>query len=208
MKLGDLIKQYRNEHQLSLREFATRCGLSHAYIDKLEKGHDPRTGKKVEPTLETLTRVSEAMGISLNDILTKIGYIDPQQKTETNIGKRLRKLRNEKKFTQKDVASFLNISDRTIGYYESGQRNPDPETLQKLADFFDVSVDYLLGRTDIKNPEESTIDDEISKIMKDLGPDITMQFYDLKGMTEEEKEDLKIFLQLLKEKRKKKNSED
>lgn len=123
-------------------------------------------------------------------------------------GKRLRELRKEKNLTQKDVANFLKISDRTIGYYESGQRKPDPETLQKIADFFNVSVDYLLGRTDIRNPESSfsPLDEEIVEIMKELGPEVTMQFYDLKGMSEEEKENLIIFLQGLKARRQQKEN--
>jgi transcriptional regulator with XRE-family HTH domain len=68
------------------------------------------------------------------------------------LGKRLKELREEKGLLQKDVAKYLKITTSAYGYYEQGKRDPDTETLQKLADFFNVSVDYLLGRTDIKNP--------------------------------------------------------
>lgn len=68
----------------------------------------------------------------------------------------LRSLRKEKKLTQADISKRLGIPRTTYAGYENGSRNPDPETLQLLADFHDVSVDYLLGR-DEKLPVE-TID--------------------------------------------------
>ncbi|WP_432408424.1 helix-turn-helix domain-containing protein [Wukongibacter sp. M2B1] len=64
---------------------------------------------------------------------------------------RLKYLRSEKKITQRQLAKFLNLSSSTIAMYETGKRKPDCETLKGIADFFDVSTDYLLGRTDILN---------------------------------------------------------
>ena len=60
---------------------------------------------------------------------------------------RLRELRTNMKLTQADVAKFLKVSTQAYNFYETGKREPDNETLQKLASFFDVSIDYLLGRT-------------------------------------------------------------
>ena len=57
------------------------------------------------------------------------------------------------------MANFLNITTSAYGYYEQGKRNPDPKTLIKLSDFFNVSVDYLLGKTDIKEVAEQLIED-------------------------------------------------
>ena len=54
------------------------------------------------------------------------------------------------------------------------------------------------------NEPSPSLDDELTQIMRDLGPDVTLQFYDLKGMSQEEKEQLKIFLQGLKARRKEK----
>ncbi|WP_459195802.1 helix-turn-helix domain-containing protein [Wukongibacter baidiensis] len=64
--------------------------------------------------------------------------------------KRLRELRKEKKLTQNDVANKLGISQSAYNHYEKGIRIPDAITLKKLADILDVSTDYLLGRTNIK----------------------------------------------------------
>ncbi|OZV13554.1 hypothetical protein CIW83_03130 [Tissierella sp. P1] len=67
------------------------------------------------------------------------------------IGKRIKTLRNERNLLQKDLAEQLNLSQQTISLYESEKRQPDYQILQSIADFFNVSVDYLLGRTDIKD---------------------------------------------------------
>ncbi len=58
--------------------------------------------------------------------------------------KRLKELRNEMKLTTKELGEQLNLSQSTISMYESGKRQPDTETLKKIAKFFDVSIDYLL----------------------------------------------------------------
>jgi len=61
---------------------------------------------------------------------------------------RLRTIRKQRKLTQRELASKLNMSQSTIALYETGDRKPDPDTINKIADFFDVSTDYLLGRSD------------------------------------------------------------
>lgn len=63
-------------------------------------------------------------------------------------GERLALLRKEKKLSQYELADKLGFTRGQIANYEQGKRQPDFETLQKLADFFDTSIDYLLGRTD------------------------------------------------------------
>ncbi|EUJ41939.1 helix-turn-helix domain-containing protein [Brochothrix campestris] len=61
----------------------------------------------------------------------------------------LKKLRHQKNIRQIDVATALGIARTTYAMYESGQRTPDKEMLIKLADFFAVSVDYLIGYVSI-----------------------------------------------------------
>ena len=56
-------------------------------------------------------------------------------------------LRKERNIGQKELAAYLHVSVSTICNYENGVHFPDPEQLCKIADFFDVSVDYLLGRS-------------------------------------------------------------
>lgn len=62
-------------------------------------------------------------------------------------GSRLRKLRKELGLTMKDFGAKFNLAESTISGYENGSRKPDLETIDKFATFFNVSVDYLMGRT-------------------------------------------------------------
>lgn len=66
------------------------------------------------------------------------------------IGERLKQLRKEHKLTQTDLGNKINVTKVSISGYENGNRSPDTETLTRLADYFDVSTDYLLGRSDVR----------------------------------------------------------
>lgn len=67
--------------------------------------------------------------------------------------KRLRKLRKERGLTLDQLANKLGTTKSTLSRYETGKREPKLDLVNELANFFDVSVDYILGRTDIKNPD-------------------------------------------------------
>lgn len=62
--------------------------------------------------------------------------------------KRIRDLREDKDLTQKQLAEYLNVSQKSYSRYERGERTIDPEILSKLATLYDTSVDYLIERTD------------------------------------------------------------
>ncbi len=67
---------------------------------------------------------------------------------------RIRDLREDRDMTQAQVGAAIHIPQRTYAYYESGQRMIPPSVLCALADLYHVSVDYLLGRTDRREPYE------------------------------------------------------
>lgn len=97
-------------------------------------------------------------------------------------GDRLKSLRKALGLTQKELGDKLNVSGRVIGYYESNDRFPDKETLTDIADFFDVSVDYLLGRSDAKNNSSIAKIDETEKDIEELLEDTMAQILDQKGL--------------------------
>lgn len=66
---------------------------------------------------------------------------------------RLKQLRLERGLLQSDIAKVIKKSERIVGFYETGERDMNTETLSILSDFFNVSIDYLLGKTDIRNLE-------------------------------------------------------
>ncbi len=61
---------------------------------------------------------------------------------------RIRELRNEQRITQLKMALDLNMSQNTISRYENGEREPGIAELIRIADYFHVSIDYLVGRSD------------------------------------------------------------
>lgn len=69
---------------------------------------------------------------------------------ERVIYNRIRDLREDADLTQKQIAQMLNCSQVAYSYYELGKRDIPTEVLIKLADYYNTSTDYLLGRTDVK----------------------------------------------------------
>ena len=70
------------------------------------------------------------------------------------IGKRINTLLAEQTKMQKELAAHLGVPDNTVSYFVSGRRTPNTEQIAKIADFFDVSADYLLGRTNAKTTDK------------------------------------------------------
>jgi len=71
------------------------------------------------------------------------------------IGNRIKMLREEMGLKQEDLAKEISVSPSTIGMYEINKREPNNDITIRLSNFFNVSIDYLLGKTDIKNIEQS-----------------------------------------------------
>ncbi|MBB5356687.1 transcriptional regulator with XRE-family HTH domain [Anoxybacillus mongoliensis] len=112
-------------------------------------------------------------------------------------GKRLRFLRKRRNLTQKDLADRFNVGESTIGMYERDEREPSFEFVKQLADFFNVTTDYLLGRTDDPNPPGSDNEElgtlaRINQLIKEYGIE-QMGFFDIekwKQLSEEEIEEI------------------
>lgn len=73
--------------------------------------------------------------------------------------KRLKQLRTEQGLTQVEFARLFEISKGTIAMWETAQRSPDLDTTSKLADFFEVTTDFLLGKSDSKTASAPTEED-------------------------------------------------
>ena len=97
---------------------------------------------------------------------------------------RLKTLRLEAKLTQKDVSNQLKISQSTYSDWEKGKMKP--KNIQQIADFFNVSTDYLLGNTDIKNQKQ--FDEDLEKSLD------TFKSFDGKPMYDEDREKIREFL--------------
>jgi DNA-binding XRE family transcriptional regulator len=116
------------------------------------------------------------------------------------LGKRLKQLREEKKnenskYTQGYIANLIGVARVTYTAYENGTKQPPLETVNKLADIFEVSTDYLQGRSNQKNVPVLTEKDEkdIAKRLEEFKKDLSKQdglLFSGEPMSEEAKESL------------------
>ncbi|HEX9059544.1 MAG TPA: helix-turn-helix transcriptional regulator [Clostridia bacterium] len=111
---------------------------------------------------------------------------------------RLRKLRENKSVKQREVADFIGVSERVYGYYEKDRFPKDEAVLQKLAEYFDVPVSYLLS---------GKIDTEGRAAIKDPAYFRVMLYAEQKGISPEDIEDAILLLERAR-KRDKKEKED
>ena len=77
MFLGELIKEYRKRHQISMQTFADRADLSKAYISQLENNRNPKTGGSIIPSAETFVKVAAAMNMSADELYALVDENQP-----------------------------------------------------------------------------------------------------------------------------------
>lgn len=71
MKIEEIVKEYREAHGLSQRQFAAQCGLSPSYFWYLEQGINPQTGKRISPSIPALNKIARAMGLTFDELMNK-----------------------------------------------------------------------------------------------------------------------------------------
>lgn len=120
-----------------------------------------------------------------------------------DFGERLKQLRNEYKITQKQLAKTLGVGRPTIAGYETKGIQPSYETLNKIADYFKVSTDYLLGRTDEKKypiaiPDLIKTAEEDKPYETDITSKNNIDIEDIDNLSKDSKKDLKTYIEFLK----------
>ncbi|OES45843.1 helix-turn-helix domain-containing protein [Domibacillus iocasae] len=111
------------------------------------------------------------------------------------LGKNLKLLREKLGYAQKDIAAKIGVKPNTLSGYESGSRTPDPDTMVKLAEIYEVSLDYLLGRTDASKNE---IDDKKEMMEFFNNPRLNLFFKEMADSPEEQLEELQEFWEIIK----------
>lgn len=90
----------------------------------------------------------------------------------------IKSLRKAKKITQKQLGDVLGVAESTISMYESGNRQPDVDTMRKIADYFNVTIDYLIGGENISSSDKDELDKKIIKIFDSLSENDQAQVLD------------------------------
>lgn len=102
---------------------------------------------------------------------------------------RIKLLRTEKHLSQGEVGNIIGVSSQALGLYEKEKRGLSPEQILKLSDFFNVSTDYLLGKSDIRNSKQQEDPLGLAKIGFNLK--------DYKPPTEEQKQQLEELIKVI-----------
>lgn len=72
MRLGEIIKKYRADHNMSMDDFSERSGISKSYISLLEKNRHPQTGKPITPSIQYIKQAADGMGMDFNELFSMI----------------------------------------------------------------------------------------------------------------------------------------
>lgn len=143
MKISEKIKEIRQQNGLSQGKLSELLELPRYIIANWEQGRSL-------PSVEDVMRISEKLDCSIDYLLGKenadfvVVESTPIKKSLT----KLKELRIENGYTQKELALKINTSNKNVWAWENGIATPDIDTLIMLAQVFDVSIDFLVGRSD------------------------------------------------------------
>ena len=123
---------------MSQKFVALSVGVSPPMVSQWESGAK-------EPSKETLLKLANLFDVTTDYLLGR----DDNQKDAADFPQRFLSLRKQFKLTQEKAGEIVNLSQRTVAHWESGKRCPSIPTLIDLAKKFNVSIDYLLGISDV-----------------------------------------------------------
>lgn len=149
MTLGDVIKEYRTKHNMSMDIFSKKSGISKAYISLLEKNKHPKTGKPIAPSIQCMKQAAEGMNVDFN---TLFGLIDGNAALTNE--------KNEGTLTPKDNRDIARDLDSIMEKLQSGNDRPasyDGEELSPEAmELFRDELEIALKRLKIINKKKYT----------------------------------------------------
>ena len=187
--LGKRIKFLREQKELSQLELAKILNISNSTLSQYEAGNRV-------PGDDIKNKIADYFNVSVDYLLGRTD--DPIPYTQAlgrinrvemaNFSDRLRQLRLENDLTQEQFGKIFGIVKFTVSLYENGKSTPDDETKKKIAEYFNVSLDYLMGFSDIRNPykdkeEDHTKSDELIEYV--IG-EAEKHGYNLKDKSKEE----------------------
>ena len=105
MYLGEIIREYRKKHGLSMQTFSDRANLSKAYINQLENNRNPKTGDPIVPSAETFVKVAAAMNIPVDELWSAVDENQPLV------------LNPDPSHPSRDVDQLIMTKDESIEYH-------------------------------------------------------------------------------------------
>lgn len=143
MTIGEIVKQYREEHGLSQRQFAEKCGdITNGYISMIEQGKNPSTGKPIVPSIEKVASLARAMGMTLHQL------IDMADDSPVTVGEKLYEL--GRRITTPDRSPEWHVLSEGLGDLEKKNKAAFQATYNYLTAMY---PDIFTERIDDDDPE-------------------------------------------------------
>ena len=157
--LGDNVRKLRKSLKITQKDLANAIGISQSTIGMIEKNRQGASN-------DTLLKLAKALNTTVDYLIS-----DNTESLKT-LGDKIIKLRKDRKLSQQELADNLKLSRSSIGMIESNKQGASSEKLKEIADFFGVTVDYLLS-SDEDAPDDSPIELN-NKDKKDIAKDLDM----------------------------------
>lgn len=135
----DKIKGLAEEKNISINKLLSECKLNPSLVSDMQ-------GKGTFPSIKAISKIAEYFDVTVEYLIGNCDLPSNQSAlASSQFGKTLRQLRQQHSFTQADLAEKLGLSKANVCKYEAGSVEPNIDTLLRLSELFNVSVDYLLG---------------------------------------------------------------
>lgn len=166
------LREIRKHQKVSATELAKLLGVSFQHYYAIERGEK-------QLSAEQLAKLSLALNVKMDELWGRDPSEAPANQEETatnepflknNFGARLKRARIEKNVTQKEVHRVTGINNKTLSGYEQGIAKPPYETLIALAEIYEVSLNYLLGREERPSTKNEPFKTELLKECEKLSP--------------------------------------
>lgn len=149
--LSQNIVKYRNKKGITQRQLAKKSNISIIALNKYENG-------MVIPNLEATIKIADALNVSIDELTDRKIEKESNSNIYCKLSERIKSLRIEKGLNQKELAELLDTNSANVRIWEEAFINVT-DSLIKIAEFYNVSFDYLFGKTDergtFKKPTES-----------------------------------------------------
>lgn len=166
MILGDIIKNYRTENNISMEEFAKKSGLSKGYISMLENNKNPSSNKPIIPSIETIKRVSKVINMDINTIISDL---DDNQKISLK----------DDDINYKNILYTNNYENNLLDKFRKLNELGMQEAIKRVEEltYFDKYTDYLVNTSKIEKTENEDEKTELVKIAAFSGNGVETRRY-------------------------------
>lgn len=183
MNTSEILKNIRKERGYTIQAISDATGIAVRTYQNYEYGQR-------EISTDALCKLANLYNVTTDYLLgreTSTPTDNMPEEVHYMFSLKLKELRESHNLSQQAFANTINVSQSTVGMWESNKRTPDSDMLSKIADYFDVSIDYLIGRTD-----KSDLDKELAGINFAL-------YKETKDLTDIEKQDILDYIRFKKQ---------